>query len=402
MAERIRAAVIGGGAAGLMAACELTRLGVEAAVLERQPRVGRKLLATGNGRCNFTNSGAAPEKYISSTGKMDALLAPFGFSEIAGAFERLGVPSFGDAEGRRYPMSNTAASVLDALRLYLDERDVKTLCGFDVVKIVPKDGGFVIRAADGRAVECDKVIYCPGGMASPKNGGVDASAPLKALGHAFTERLPGISPIETDTKHIRGLKGVRAKACLSLYDGDRRVRSESGEILFTDSGVSGICAMDLSLFVHGLTSPRLEIDFTQGADRDDIMKRTAVMPLRDAELLLNGMVPRAVSERVVRRALNGRYLTCGELNGEDIDGIYAQMSGFSLDIKRVSGFENAQVTIGGADMRRFDPETLESKLVKGLYVAGEICDVAGLCGGYNLHWAWVSAIKAARALKGGA
>ena len=390
--------VIGGGAAGLMAGCILAEAGVQVEILERQMRVGKKLLATGNGRCNFTNMGASPANYRGSAPHIASVLEKFSPEDVADAFEKMGVPAHVDDQGRAYPMSNMAASVLDALRLRFSECGGVETTDFDVTSISKKKS-FTVTAKDGRKTTGDIVILCAGGIASPKLGGVDVKPVITPLGHKMTPRYPAITPIRTDTSPIRGLKGQKVRGEVTLKDGDRIIRTESGEVLFTEYGLSGICIMQLSGHMNGLKNPVIEIDMAPGMPESALFTRARNLEMRTMEDFLNGLVARRVGINVVKYAgINDLTLTSGDLSRKNLSAIYRALRHFALKAESLCGFDSAQVTLGGVDMRDVSPETLESTLVPGLYFAGEVCDAAGDCGGYNLHWAWASAMTAARAI----
>ncbi len=385
-----------------MAGCALAKSGFEVDVLERQPRVGKKLLATGNGRCNFTNINMGPEHYCGSFSNMPEFLERFTPERIMDEFAAMGVPGVADEQGRVYPMSNAAASVLDVLRLTLAEAGGREITGFDVVSV--KTGkGFSLRSADGRTEKYDRVIVACGGSAAPKSGGTDGGFRiLKDTGHNITRLLPSIAPVNTDISNIKGLKGIRVKCDVTLMDGEDIVRSESGEVLFADYGLSGICIMQLARRVHGLKQPVISIDMVPGMQESYLFSHVRNMPDRPLEDMLNGILQRRLGWNVLKAAgINDLTRTVGSLSRKEISMIFRRLKDFRVKVKDVCGFDNAQVTAGGAEMSQFDPVTLESRIVPGMYAVGEVCDVDGDCGGYNLHWAWASALAAAEGIING-
>ena len=398
----MRIGIIGGGAAGLMAACVLSNCGHEAVVLERQPRVGKKLLATGNGRCNFTNLDIAAEHYHGSYANMEEFLERFGAERIMQQFDSIGVPGIADEQGRVYPMSNAAASVLDALRLTVSENGGSEIVDFDAVSVKPGKV-FSVRSADGRTEKLDRVIVACGGAAAPKSGGCTGGYRILAdLGHKIVAQKPAIAPINTDVGLLKGLKGIRSRCTATLCDGEKPIAEESGEVLFADYGLSGICIMQLARKVHGLKQPEVSLDLAPGFDEGDMYTRVRNLENRNLEDMLNGLVQRRLGYNILRAAgINDLTRTAGSLSRREISAIWRTLRGFKVKVKSVCGLENAQVTVGGAHMSQFDPYTFESKPVPGLYTVGEVCDVDGDCGGYNLHWAWASAMAAAEHIIGG-
>lgn len=396
----MKCAVIGGGAAGLMAACVLAKGGAEVTVLERQVRVGKKLLATGNGRCNFTNLNIDPSHYHGSFAGMEAFLRRFTPERIMAEFAEMGVPGAADAQGRVYPASNTASSVLDALRLTLFERGGRERTGFEVSSVRPEKGGFTLRTADGDIERCQYLLVACGGAAAPKQGGVDGGYRiLKQLGHEIAPVKPVIAPLNTDTASIKGLKGMRVRCKARLIDGDREVRTESGEALFTDYGLSGICIMQLARDVHALQRPAVSLDLAEGFEETGMFARARMLGQRPLEDFLNGLIQRRLGWNVLRAAgISDMSRQTSSLSRREISAIWRALRDFRVNVKSVCALESAQATAGGAHMSGFDEKTLMSKRVPGLFAAGEVCDVDGDCGGYNLHWAWSSALAAAEAM----
>ena len=397
------AIIVGGGASGLMAAVYLARAGARVALLEKQGRVGRKLLSTGNGRCNFTNVKAAASDYHGSRPMIDTALAVWPPERIIKAFQSLGVYARTDAEGRVYPASNQAAAVLDALRLSADEAGCETLCDFAVKMLSCRKGLFEARAEDGRTVQGRFALVCTGGLAAPKLGACgDGYRLLEGFGHKITPRRPALSALKTPPEAVRALKGLRVQGTLRLLADGKAVRTEVGEALFTDYGVSGIAAMQLSrLAGEALAQGRraeLAIDLCPaGADASELVEALCrALPERPAEDLLTGLAPKRVGQALLKSAgiapltRPARTLTEAERRA-----VAMRLSDWRLPVTGVQGFEQAQVTAGGADGREFDPQTLGSRRVPGLFAAGEVLDVDGDCGGFNLQWAWASALIAA-------
>ncbi|HIS03275.1 MAG TPA: aminoacetone oxidase family FAD-binding enzyme [Candidatus Pullichristensenella avicola] len=381
---RYDAIVLGGGASGLAAGVALARAGRRVAVVEAQPRVGRKLLSTGNGRCNFTNINAAPQDYFGNRALAEPALKAFPPAKVLAFFEAMGVPARVDAQGRAYPASNMAASVLDALRLALAEAGGEEITGFRVRALSRE---LVATDEDGRRICGRCALLATGGLAAPSLGAADAPF-VKALGHRFTRRFPALSPLETAP--VPALKGLRVQCGLRLAG-----RGEQGELLFTEYGVSGIAAMQLARFAcPGAT---LEIDFLCG-ERPDLAARARRLPKRRMEDFLNGIVPRRVGQTLVKSAGVALGKTAGELTPGEIQALESALTGWTLPVRGARGFAQAQVTAGGLDGEDFFPDTLESRRVPGLYAAGEALDVDGPCGGYNLQWAWASALLAARSI----
>ena len=398
----MRAAIIGGGASGLFAACLLARAGVETLLLEKQSRVGRKLLSTGNGRCNLSNLNASPADYHGDARYVRAALEALPPRAAVAFFESIGLICAPDEAGRVYPLSNQAAGVLDALRLCAGEAGARIETEFDAVKVARRGGSFRILAADGRSADADFVLVAAGGMAAPKlGGGPGGYRLLENLGHDIAPRLPAIAALRTQGDALRALKGIRMHGELTLLCGTKALRREEGEILFSENGVSGIAAMQLAREVNLAArqgrSCALKMNFLPGAPKDLIDRRARVLPLRTMEDFLSGVVPRRLGQVLVKQAgVQPLSLTARELSAAQRGAIHETLTGWTLNVQGTLGFDQAQVTCGGAALSDFHPDTLESRRVPGLFAAGEVLDVDGDCGGFNLQWAWASAHLAAR------
>ena len=397
----MRTAVIGGGAAGLFAACRLARAGAEVVLLEKQGRVGRKLLSTGNGRCNLSNLHASPADYRGDAEYIETALRALSPEDAMARFATMGVLCAPDDEGRVYPVSGQAAGVLDALRLCAAECGCEIITEFEAAKLTRKGGRFAVLSADGRKIEADFALIACGGLAAPKLGGCgDGYKMLEAFGHEISSKYPAIAAIKTDPAAVRALKGIRMRGEIALICGGRELRREVGEILFGDGTVSGIAAMQLARALN-LNQRRgqaceLRLSFLPGAESDFIDRRAAQLPKRTMEDFLSGIVPKRLGQVLLRAAgIERLSLMAAELTAAQRRAILEKLTGWTLPARGTLGFDQAQVTCGGAKLRGFDPNTLESRLAPGLFAAGEVLDVDGDCGGFNLHWAWASAELAA-------
>ncbi|MBQ4639401.1 MAG: aminoacetone oxidase family FAD-binding enzyme [Clostridia bacterium] len=390
--------IIGGGAAGLAAALSASEQKKSVAVMEAAPRVGRKLLATGNGRCNLVNMRPAP--YYGDGDFAGKVLQHCGWEDVLAFFHGLGLVTREEDGGRVYPGCGQAAAVLDVLRKALERKNVPVFCDAKVQSVQKTEKGFRLKTAD-QQFECKKVIVACGGMAGGKLGhDGNAYALLTSFGHTLKKPLPALSPLTAEKGAVKGLAGLRLPAVLTLCDGEKPLASAAGEALFTDYGVSGICAMQLSADVHRARDPRLMIDFSPMLglvpcryERLPVQKpyqnREKVLALLKAraerlpgEEILLGLVPRLLAER---------------LQGQSLQRLSESLSAFPVKITGVRGFEYAQVTRGGVNTAQFDPVTMESRLQPGLYAAGEMLNVDGDCGGYNLLFAFASGMLAGRA-----
>lgn len=390
--------ILGGGASGMAAAIRAAALGRRVTLLERQGRLGRKLLATGNGRCNLTNTGAGPANYHGTAPDfVRPALAAWPPAAVLEFFSGLGLRWVEEYGGRVYPKSDHAGSVLDVLRLELERLGVETVVSAPVTALRRAGGGFTAETGAGR-YRADMAIVACGGCAGGKLGGVtDGYALLESLGHRRTALRPALTTLRCDSEYPKALKGVRAVARVSLRRGRRELAGETGDVLFTETGLSGTAVFGISRWAsgEGLTAA-LDL-FPEDSPETllaDLRTRRARFSQRPANELLVG----AVQSRLGLMLCKAAGLSGGSPAGSVSDGALARlaavMKDFAFPVRGLGGFEAAQVTAGGIDVRDFDPVTLQSRLVPGLYACGEVLDVDGDCGGYNLQWAWASGLTA--------
>lgn len=370
-------------------------------VLERQARVGRKLLSTGNGRCNLTNTHAGPEHYHGGIDFAEHALRAFTPEDTLSFFKRLGLLTSREYGGRVYPLSNQAGSVVDVLRFALEQSRVRLLTACAAESVERRADGFYVSCA-GDTLYADKLIVACGGCAGSKLGGVmDGYTLLASLGHSRTALYPALTQVRTDASYPRALKGVRASCRATLLRGKNVLAAKSGELLFTDTGVSGTVIFELSRAVSsGGEGLELSLDFLPDMDEDGVFKylsaRRESAPSLPANRILTGAVHNRLGQMLCRYAGVSGELTASQLVDEQLRALAAACVDFRLRVTGVSGFENAQVTAGGVRTQEFVPQTLESRLVRGLFACGEVLDVDGDCGGYNLQWAWSSGRLAGR------
>lgn len=389
--------ILGGGASGMMAALAAAESGRHRVVLvERQARLGRKLLATGNGRCNLTNTHAVGTSYHGADPSFCApALEAFPVSDTLSYFHRLGLLTVTEPSGRVYPYSDQANSVLDVLRFALEQAGVEVHTGCEVRKIWKRRDGFLLKW-DGGEVAGEKLIIAAGGAAGSKLGGTTMGYDLLgALGHKSTPLHPALVQVCTEGTFTRGLKGVRANSHVTVLRGSKPLAVTEGEIQFTETGVSGPAVFEISRAVStggdGLT---IALNLLPHLSREQVLEllqgRCAQLPQRPAEDLLTGMLHNRLGKLLVKAAGIGPEESLSTLSPDRLERLADAMSDLRLTVTGTMGMDNAQVTVGGVETAGFDPHTLESHKVPGLYACGEVLDVDGNCGGYNLQWAWSS------------
>lgn len=403
-------AVIGGGASGLAAAIRaLETYSCSVVIAERLGKTGRKLLATGNGRCNLSNRNLTSSAYHGSVKNVMEIIGKTASAEEL--FTDMGVLCTADEQGRIYPHSLNAASVLGALRIRLTQLGGAEICDFEVNEIKEKDSGYVLSSADGRKIQCRRVIVATGGYAAPSFG-TDGSMIrlLKAMGYKTAKICPAIAPLRVNPESVKGLKGVRAKGRISALSEGKILHTEDGEIQFTENALSGICVFNLAyLFSEYEGRLTLSADLLPEMSKSKLEEFLCMVQYQryesTLEELLTGIFPKNLAIYLVKNAL-GRSLTepVSSLKYPEIQRIAEKIKCLEFQVTGSSAWQNAQVTSGGIHGSCVD-EKLESRLHKGLYFCGEILDVDGLCGGYNLEWAWSSGAwvgeNCAKSLKSG-
>ena len=383
--------IIGGGASGMAAALAAAE-NPHAQILlyERQARLGRKLQATGNGRCNLSNTHAAEGGYHGQAPDFVwPALTQFDPEETLRWFRDLGLFTVKERSGRVYPYSDQANSVLDVLRFALDQPNIRVMTGVEVSRIRREEEGFSV---DG--THCDRVIVACGGLAGSKLGGTMSGYQLlRSMGHRMTKLRPALVQLKSSWNGIAALKGVRANCHAAVYQTDRLHSQSIGEIQFTEYGISGPVIFEISRDAcqgPGEWLCRLDLfpeisaeALYQELDR----RRNTELP---AQELLTGVLHNRLGRVVAKAAglsLNGFV---SELTDYELHSVCAVVKCFEIPLTEPLGMDSAQVTAGGILTEDFDPNTMESKLVPGLYACGEVLDVDGDCGGFNLQWAWSS------------
>lgn len=392
-------AVIGAGAAGMAAAISAAKENSELsiAVIDAMPITGKKILATGNGRCNLSNKNAVLHEYRNKDFAAFAI-KKYNVDYTLDFFKSLGLYTVTDSEGRIYPLSMAAASVSDALRLELIRLGITVITGERVSSVTKNGELFVI---DGR-LRAKRIIIACGGKASPSHGSDGSGFEiLSSFGHKIAEPTPALVQLTSENKIVRSFKGLRVKGDMSLFAEDKKIGFVKGEILFTEYGLSGIASMDAQrILCEHIKKEKCHIciDLIPCMSEEEICNALKVLaehdPKRKSENLLTGLLPKKLGQGLIKCLYIKNDCPVCEIKTEDFTRLAGLIKNFRVYISSYKGFENAQITRGGADVAEFDKETLESLKIKGLYCAGEVLDVDGACGGFNLQWAWSSGICA--------
>ena len=409
-----RIVVIGGGAAGLFAAIQLGRaLPGEVLLLERTARVGKKLLATGNGRCNLSNAHLDNSRFHTvapqSRARMEQVLAQFDGQRTLDFFASIGVVSVEEERGKMYPASGQASAVLDLMRIECQRAGVLEQCGGAASSVTPLPGGFSIEIEGEKPCQAEVVLLAAGSCASPSLGSDGSGYALaQALGHSMTATYPAIVPIETQTTAIRSLKGCKCQAEVSLMAGEDCLRTEQGELLFTEYGLSGPPVLQLAEALgaaqqrHEQRPLALRLNllphWTADALRLALQIRLAEQGYRSINDFLTGWLPKQVARALCKDSgISDMERLAYSLGADELNTLADRLQGWNIPAKGNRSFEKAQVCAGGLRLDEWD-ETLQSRHRPGLFAAGEILDVHGDSGGYNLQWAWSSAFVASQGM----
>lgn len=393
--------VIGGGASGMTAAISAAEKKEQVLLLEKSNKLGRKMLASGNGRCNLLNRSAP--RYYGDASFAEKVLRGCPLGELVRFYERYGIMVMELSEGRMYPVSLQAASVVSMLSLALKVNQVTVRLEAPVESVRYEDGLFRVTAS-GECYEAKRVIVTCGGLAQPKLGGSpDGYAILRSFGHTLSEPFPALVPVETDKKAVSGLSGVRVQCNVSLLSREKLLHREQGELLFTDYGISGICVMQCSRFIRGHADCLFEADFLSRVFPDgqaalrELRRRRSLFADCAPVSLLDGILPQKLASAVLRQAgIRNADQAVKHVSDENLERVLNAAYHYRIKVVSARGMDYAQVTAGGISCAEFDSETMESRLRSGLYAAGEVLNIDGDCGGFNLMFACASGILAGR------
>ena len=396
MSGRPHIGIAGAGPAGIMAALEASRLGARVTLFDTNAVVGRKILVTGNGRCNITNACAAPEKYVCADREfLRAAFDRFGHAQTVARLHELGVLTYATPDGWCYPLSESAATVAETLAAALDAAGVELRLQTSIAGIRADKGGIALSIGGGPHVETfDRVVVACGGKAYPALGSTGSLFPaLERLGHTIAPIHPALAPLTADVKRFHKLQGVRLDAGLTLSEGERVLGRAAGNVMFTQTGFSGPAAMDLSHLVSARPGADLTLSidllhFHRAALEDLIArKRRDAMPVR---AILGAVLPEKIPPVALGLAKISSDARMSDVSDAERARVMDTLTHLTAKVTGTRGFQFAQVSTGGIPVSEVDPQTMASRIVPGLHFAGEVMDVIGPCGGYNLQWAWTS------------
>lgn len=405
--NRFEVMIIGGGASGLIAAIEAAKRGFSVCVIERLQKVGKKLLATGNGRCNMTNLAIHKNDYRSKNIEFPyQVLQKFSPTDTLAYFEELGVLSK-DEKGYVYPRNEQATTVVSALELKLQSFNIPIYYEKEVMQIQKTSDGFYAVLQDNSKVFGKYCVLAAGGKAQEKLGSNGSGYQLaKKFGHTIVPVVPALTGLHTSHKAISKWAGVRAKAGVSCKVDGKVVIKEQGEIQFTNYGISGVPTFQISRFAtYGLQEKKkveVMIDFASEYTKEELQQLIQRLLLqcsyKNIRELLEGIFSKKLVPILLSEANIVETTRSAQIKQTQIKQLISIIKSFALPIIGCNSFEQAQVCAGGVSVLEINPCTLESKKVKGLYIIGELLDVDGTCGGYNLQWAWASGYIAGNAM----
>ena len=393
--------VVGGGASGIVSAISIKKNNDKnrVIVLERNSSCLKKLLMTGNGKCNYFNDIQDSSKYYSQN--MDIvnnIITDDNMREVISFFDNLGI-IYKKKNGYYYPFSNQATTIKDALLLEANRVGVEIINNCLVKDVRVHDNGFSI-VCDNDIIDCNKVVISSGSLAYPKTGSDGMGYEfLKRLGHTIIKPLPALVPMISDFKYCKDWAGIRTDAVLSLYEDDKFISSESGELQLTDYGISGICTFNLSHVVtRGLDNNKKEkilinfVPFIDGNVSEWLDNYSSLCSNKNIKELLDGFLNNKLVNVILKYCCIDNNLNYSEIDDSLKNKLVSCLESFPINIIGVKSFDFSQVCNGGVSIEEINPDTFESLIIPNLFISGELLDINGICGGYNLTIAWLSGL----------
>ncbi len=396
--------VIGGGASGIMAAITAAREGADVTILEHKDRIGKKILSTGNGRCNFTNMDQKPEYYRSDIADFPwKVVSRFPVEDVIRFFQELGIHSR-SRDGYLYPFSDQASAVLDVLRMEVERLGIHVVTSVNVNKVFSGKKGFQIQTNQGK-YSADRLIIATGSKAAPVTGSDGSGYELaKSFGHHLVAVVPALVQLKCKENFYKSISGIRIQGKVSIYVDGTFCSSDTGEIQLTNYGISGIPVFQVSRYaakgIHNKQKVTAVLDFMPDFPEEEfklyLKNRILYHPEREMEDYFTGLFNKKIAGLFVKLAGLDLKRKAGTLNENELNALVKCIKTFETKVIDTNGFENGQICAGGVSVDEVNVKTLESKIIPGLYFAGELLDVDGICGGYNLQWAWSSGFVAGK------
>jgi len=394
--------IIGGGPAGMMAALQARHAGAQVLLMDANPAIGRKLAATGSGRGNLSNRQATADKYFCDAPRvLETIFSQFGHIQLLRWLEQHSIFTYTTEDGWTYPVSNLAANVVDILTAHLIQSGVEIISQTLITDIQKVGGGFHLYTADTRrSFAVDRVVVATGGPAYPQLGARDTiNAILMKLDHSILPVLPALAPLVTEAGPFHKLQGVRLDAGVSLLAEGKEIGRTFGNIIFTTWGLNGPGVMDLNHLVnlHSSSKLTLYLDLTGGhsAEIDRLINdsRNISMPMI---VLLESILPVKLARFILEQSRLKPDISVGECSNKELNAVKEALTHQAVQVKGSKGFKESQLSTGGVPLKEVNAESLESGKCRGLYLAGEVLNVIGPCGGFNLQWAFSSGYVAGK------
>ena len=401
--------IIGGGASGLCAGIHLARKGWRVTIVEQNHRIGKKIVASGNGKCNITNRYSVPERYHSNNPSFIAtVLEGFSLASIEEFFTSLGLPLIEGKEGKLFPLSMQASSVVEVLHYEAEQLGIEILYAHTVTKVTHTAQGFNIYTPNKR-LKATYLLMSSGSMAAPHLGGSEQGYHIaSSLGHTLIPPQPSLVQLCSDAPWLKQCAGVKVPGCVRLYANGAYVTQREGDILFTSYGISGLAILDISrevsLRLASFEYCELHLDILPHYSKAQLshLMYKHIQPGRHKPIAmwLHSFIPQKLTTPILTQA-KSTITKESQLTKKEIHRLVYAIKNLKLPLSHTKGFQHAEVATGGVDTTEIDPHTLASKKIPHLYFAGEIMDVDGDRGGFNFHWAWVTGMRVAKGIKRG-
>lgn len=387
--------IVGGGASGMMAAIIAARNGSDVTILERNNRIGKKILVTGNGRCNYTNTLANVSDY-NNQDFVSYGLSVFNPQRTMHFFSELGIVPKVEQEGKTYPLSEQASSIIDVLLYELNRLGIIIVTDAFVTNTIFTGNGFDVYLEDGRVFSGDKLIISTGGNAMPKTGSDGSGYELAIqLGHEITSVFPALVKLKLDSPYLKHLEGIKMPAVVQLIHNDEIIGEEVGDVLFGNYGISGPTILQLSRkamdLYHKNQEVFIKLILVSSLTRKEVIDRFNKFVDKPVDMSLIGLIHKRYISAILKEAgIEKQNSLIKDIPDVHLNKLIDLLFDWRFSIRGSKSFHDAQVTAGGVSIDQINKETMESKLIKGLYFTGEVMDIDGRCGGYNLQWAWSS------------
>jgi len=393
--------IIGAGAAGLMAAIVSTRAGKSVLLLEQNNKIGKKILVSGNGKCNITNKYIDLNRFHSQNPDFVAeVLEGYDFAVVEKFFTSLGLVLIEDKEGKMFPMSLQASSVVSHLEYEAKKLGVEILCDCAVTDIEKKSNIFTVKTSQGTKT-ATQLVLASGSPAAPQLGGSNSGYALATkMEHTLIRRHPSLVQLCSEEAWVKACAGVKVAGLAKLYANGEYITEKKGDLLFTNYGISGLAILDLSREVSTRLANydycELSLDLMPELSKEKLTNILLARVQKESEkpiaLWLEGVINKKLISIILEQS-KSRVKIEKELNRKEINKLVHTIKNLKLSINDTKGFKGAEVATGGIDTNEINPQTMESKLVPNLFFAGEILDVDGDRGGFNFHWAWVTGMR---------